>query len=1085
MSKKKKKKHLKDFRKDECKRDPEKLSEYLNKYGDSGSAQPYDKALYDPQIKTLSLPLSEEISSLPQGTVFDIGCGNGILLKRLVEINAFRDSSWIYFATDYEEKIKDVLKLAVDIRMHRRCEACELEKFYSEWPNANLAPKPYVAVIRNVFHEIDIYETAKLLHHVVNNFQKRDILFVQDLEVFPVGERGNACWLSNFFNNVLNGIGFKSHCIEEPTLKGNRWFTAMATRDDTTAPDYDTVRKIILSERTNQYKHWLELGWLVPDDQVSRDIRIAKVDFDLQCAALHKQLRKVQPDKIGPMTKEQQSKIVKELFSQQLRSFTTLSYSPIKPPRSFRDRKQEQNKLEEFLRDDSSVVIVRGGPFTGKTVLVQEVLSHRAYEKQIAEVDIQYTSSVWNLIEQFLSSIGYKISYELISGLPNISFSDIKDEIEHFVTNISDKIIVGIDHFERLLNYSSKIADNEIKEFLEIIVNAPKSKLILTTRRDPNLDFINPDKFSPNKPYVVGRFPEGTYVVNVLDDFVDRVQIGIKEYPEELLNVIDRHPYLTVLSGMIIKKEGKECLENEEFLYLVKNRLREELLSRVVDERTRPLIEFLSKLRIAVPIQMLESLAGKDSVKAAVEDCLIYDVYDYARRDLYRGIGVFRNYGRDEDSLDLSQEFIKDKTEEEKRSHESIAQCYAKLYREDKDPRWVRELYYHTIIAGEPEKIKEFGVVYVGEIFWAGDFWFKVAKKYKDALWAFLLVHKLGLKNDFTQMRLAGCLMRVQEPDKEKEGEDLYKKLIQEDDQSRSFKTSYIDSLLHLKRYSDALDRLNEYGFEGEGDAWIIHEYGRAYFGLHQYRKAVEAFEKQLKLQQDAFVYDILARAYHKLGDDDNMSRVLSEGLNRHKTNKRLILTHASKMILSVNPDVYRPAFSILEDLMRNYPTDGRILQQYCKLLCKDGRVSDARDLWEKYRNRIFPEAYRLSIHIEILSGEKKWGKAIEQLKEISPDDEHLVGRKRKVYLLWARSETDEMKSREIAINGLNVRMDVALENNIPIMVTSARLAKIAGNTDEFQRITEKIDETNSRIADMLIHEDEKLLYWEDDLAVI
>lgn len=1065
-------------------RTTEQLLKYLENYGDSESIQSNLDAFYDPQLKSLSLPLSVELGKQNEGTIFDIGSGKGILLNKLTQIAEFADSNWLYFAVDYEEQIEKVLELSATLRIHRRCEALPLDAFYSAWPLQKIAPKPYISVIRNVFHEMDIEKTSQLLSLIISNFDENDTLFVQDLEVFPVGERGNACWLSKFFKEVLESIGFMVNVVEEPTAKGNRWFTLRAALSSQITRDIESVKKAVLRERTNQYIYWNELGWLKPDDGKLRDFRVAQLDFDLQCAALHKELRKYDPLKFPALSNEQQNQITRKSIARQLLAVPNVMATSIEPPRSFRDRKQEQNKLETFLRDDASLMVIRGGQKTGKTILAYEVLSHRAYEKQPVSIDIQYSSSVWNILEQFLHGTGVRLSFNLIKDAKNINFRELLEDLHIFIKQVADKIVIVVDHFERLLNFDDQVADTDIRDFLSLLVNAPGAKIIITTRREPNMPFINTERFTKQSIFPMGRFPEGDYVKNVLDDFVDRSKIGLDEYPSKLFEAIDRHPFLAVIAGIFIKKYGVANACDDTFLDLVRNRLRDELLNRIVDENSLQTIEILSLVRIPIPRPMLSALSSQTSVQAAEQDCLVYRVHDKSRNDLIAGIGAFRKYSKDIDDLELTGEFVSDMKDEEMKRHKNIALWYYKLYREDREPRWIREFYYHTMLSGDVAAIEDFGVVYRDEVYWCGEYWFLKLKKYKEALWAFRLVHKLGMINDSTEMRLASCLMRSGEFSKIKEGEQLYGTLVdryKDDYRSFRFKTSYISALLYLKEYQKALDKLQEFNIKEDHSDWITHEYGRSYLGLHRYNEAVQAFERQLVSVKDVYVYDVLARAYHKLGDSDNVERVLAEGMKKHPEKSRLKLTFAAHLVLSLS-DSYKDAYPILEELYGLYPSDGRILQQYCKLLCRDDRVPEARKIWEKEKDKIRYEGYRIPILVEILIGEKKWKPALELLKNISGKDEHSVGLKKKVYLRWARAEMDPQLQANIALQGLEVPMAPSLQNNIPIMVTSARLSLIADERDEFLHILKIIEGINPKIADMLAREDDEPYYWEEDI---
>ena len=65
------------------------LLAYLGNYGEIESIQPASAAAFDSQLKNFSLFLATKIAAASAGAVLDIGCGEGILLKRLIEIDSF------------------------------------------------------------------------------------------------------------------------------------------------------------------------------------------------------------------------------------------------------------------------------------------------------------------------------------------------------------------------------------------------------------------------------------------------------------------------------------------------------------------------------------------------------------------------------------------------------------------------------------------------------------------------------------------------------------------------------------------------------------------------------------------------------------------------------------------------------------------------------------------------------------------------------------------------------------------------------------------------------------------------------------
>ena len=188
----------------------EELGRFFAGYGGPDGIQGSESAAVDPQVKNLSLTLATKIAATPQGTVLDIGCGKGVILRRLAEIDSFRQkAAWIYVGADFEENTEEVLRLAVELKLHRRVDAVPLDELYAGWVSSEIAPRPLLVVIRNVFHELSIDDTATLVAALAEQFTPDDLLVVQDLQVFPVAERKNACWNPQFFTKMLERCGFQ------------------------------------------------------------------------------------------------------------------------------------------------------------------------------------------------------------------------------------------------------------------------------------------------------------------------------------------------------------------------------------------------------------------------------------------------------------------------------------------------------------------------------------------------------------------------------------------------------------------------------------------------------------------------------------------------------------------------------------------------------------------------------------------------------------------------------------------------------------------------------------------------------------
>jgi len=1059
------------------------LENFLANYGKIEAAQENEDAIIDSQIKNLSLPLADAIAKSPSGSVIDIGCGNGILLRRLSEIKSFlKNNQWFYIGTDFQEKLKKIVDLAYDLGIHRRVDVINLDNLYASWLESLIYSKPLIVIIRNVFHELNINKTAELLYSLTTRLETNDLLIIQDINVFPIAERGNVCWISSNFVSLLEFCGFNCTWVDEPTSKGNRWFTLIARLNKRPAHNLKEISDSIILERKKQYEYWTQIDSVIPKDFERKNNQIALIDFDLQLAALQRQLVAINAIDVKNIKPIDEKRISKEIFAKNLIHYNSAILEkglfPLERPVNFRDRANSQDALESFLLSNNCVCVIRGGPFMGKTDLVAEVLTRRSHGRQIVLLDVQYTVTVWNLVEQFLAGIDCILPHDLLRNFTSTSFSDLTPSLSKLIASVGDKIIVVIDHFERLLDPNKIMQDAEIIEFIRLIASTPDSKVIITSRTLPNLSFFPRDLPIDNAQPPVGRFPQGKHVENVLDDFIDRATFGIQSYPEELIQSIDRIPYLTVLAAKIIRKEGPDALNDPHFIALIRNRLREELLQRVITDPARPALNIASFLRIPIPRSMFVGLVDKESVQEAEDIGLLYHTHDRYGHNFLSAVSTLRfQQDETEEYLDTGHydENANNKIDEQ---HYKISKWYERLYREEGDPRWIREAYYHAVSAGDTQALKQFGTIYRGELFWAGDYWFRVRKNFKASLDAFIAAKKLGLHTYRTDLRIAACMFRCK---RVKEGEELYNELFEKYNNAKGAKTSYIDSLLYVYDFRSAIDKLHEFNLPMTENAWVAHQYGRAYFGLRHYRESLNAFKVSLNLRGEAIDYYSVARSHHRLGERENVGMILSKGINLFQKNFRLKLSYASHLIQTGEFETRGLAEKYLHELHDIDRFHGGVLQQLCKLLCSAGRSQEAIQLIGNDYSQIFPESYRLPINTEILMTQGRWNEAVSKLENIPEDDEHLVGLKKKVYLRWAQAEVLPETIQQIAIRGLNTPMSPVLNTNIPIMVTSARLALIGEDNNAFQDILNIIKEINPNIAESLIQEETSLHYWDDD----
>ena len=1065
------------------------LYEFLSGYGLPDPMQDPSAAEFDNQIKNLSTHIADRLQAAPNGTIADVGSGRGVLLQRLASIDAFKNRpGWLYLAIDFRTNHDEVLTRAVELRIHRRVDVLDLTDFQAQ-SRPNLMEeyaRPLFFVCRNVIHELDIPETAALIHNLSAYCLEGESVVLQDLQVFPAAERGNACWQPQPLRQVLEFSGFDTTHVEESTRRGNRWFTILGARSSRETPSLEAIKSTIIERRRQQYEFLSTAKEMLPGDMEARNRTIAAIDLDLQVAALQKQLAEARAHGVSSQAESQQGKVVEASLQSQLKRFdpATLASAFATIPRfdGFRDRAHSQDALQDFLLSNSQVAVIRGGPFMGKSVLAAEVLHRRAHHRHGIVIDVGATSTVWNLLERYIAAVGCKVSFGLVRSYREVKYSQIRGSVQAFVQNVAAVTVVVFDHFENLVDPGGSLPDEEIRFFLSDLAENTAAKVVLTTRRVAKLSFLPSTVIVDESQPVVGRFPRGEHIHNVLDDHINRALLGLTDYPDELIRAIDRLPYLAAIAGRLIQHEGPRSLQDESLLELMRRRLRTELLQRVATRSAEPALRAVSLLRGPVPRGMLVDIAGEEAVTEAENLGLVYSVWDYNRDDLVAGAAVLLSRREEEDLEDPDQ--LQQADNRSTREHADIADLYEHLYRNDMDPRWIRECYYHTLASGKVSHVSNFGAAYRGELFWAGDYWFRRRRDYRAALAAFRAAKRLGLNSYTSELRLAACLMRANETS---EGEERYRDLLDHFPEQRGAKTSYVDSLLAINRHRDALEKLREFGFDTGTSDWIAHQFGRAYLGLHKYQAAVGAFEAELKLaaRPRPITYLNLSTAYRRLGRGRDVARVLRKGLRRYPNSFGLRVRYAAHLIQAGEVHERIEAEGMLRDLLDSSPGSGRALQQLCKLLRIERRGADAREILEQQERDIYPEHYRKPINVEVLMAEERWEDALSELGHVSASDEHLTGLKKKIYLYWAHSEYVE-DPEEIAQRGLQVPVDASLQSNVPLLVTHTRLAHIACADEELATSLKRLQEVNEEVARTLEDEfdsDDMLLWYFDDDA--
>ena len=460
------------------------LMKYFETYEVGDKVQASENAYYDNQIKCFRLHLVENISKNKSGTIIDLGCGKGVLLQALLNIEEFKNNTkWLYCGVDNSEHIKIVNDLAFKNNMNRRVELCTLDDFYNKDIEELNLQNPYIFVCRNVLHELSIDESTLLIEYLLHNLGN-GTLYLQDLTNFKIGERGNVCWDSDILRDLLINLGFNIIKQDDISHSRSKWFTAIVTLQKSIILKTKEIEEMILKAKVQLYRKKLK------DFEKKRDSSIETIDEDVQLASLVNQISKKGVQVNLPKS---QNEYLVNTFKAAINSFNKdkIPTSYLEGKKDFRDRAHAQDWLGTILQNTKGRGLLTGGSSIGKSYLLNEVLARRSHGKSTIIIELYKTSNVWSIIEQLLDKLGIKLRTEIVAQFTDISFSSVRNTLKQVFADIGDRIILVIKHLENLLNVDGFFSDVEIRDLIEDITNSNINCVIYSSKCKCKNAFFN------------------------------------------------------------------------------------------------------------------------------------------------------------------------------------------------------------------------------------------------------------------------------------------------------------------------------------------------------------------------------------------------------------------------------------------------------------------------------------------------------------------------------------------------------------------------------------------------------------------
>ena len=1008
------------------------IVDYIETYTEIELVQDAVEGDADPQLSTISTLIGVQMDAAPEGALVDIGSGGGTLLQRM-SARLLESTSWQYVPIDVEDKVDEVAKLARKLKLGQRTSPTTIEEFAAE-PVAVDGRKLYVC--RNVLHELRIDEAAAMVANVCRDFAEGDVLLVQDLLRLPKGERHHHCWLATLLRDAMRAIGFTKVTLDVVSSRsGNQWFNLHVSGLEG-RPDAARIRAALLAARRGQWDIWARLA--MPDDNLPKRLGpIEEVDLDLQFASLTRELR--EEGLTVALDADTQRRVrVNELVGriEELADGPLPQGAVVESPTHFRERGQQLTQAEDFLRSTSRLALVHGGPGTGKTTFIDQVLANRLYSKVLVRVDLRAARGVWPVLERILSQLGLNLDAEVLSVLDDLSYAQVHAAVGRLLNRFAAKMVFVFENVDEALNSNQRFSDQQLKSLLGQVIGKNGAKVIVSSRRDYVPHELN-DPAGNIPPVVVtmNRYGSDDTVVNVLDDYFDRAGNGIERYPQPLIAAIDRHPLVAALAGRILAAEGEIVITDETFLRELKRRLRGELLARLMDEASRPAVEVAGELRVPVPATLLERLVTRESIHQARASDVIYSVPDRRWNELLRSLGLFKKRDGAE-AMPTSQE-IEDR---DGIDHSRIADAYLDLYRIDDDPTWIRESHYHRMLDGGAARMKAgVGTYYRTELIASANYCFERRRDFRTALDLYNAAARIEPLDEAAAMWRASCLVRTRKVD---EGNAEYRRLVTGYPSNLGMKRSHVDALLAVDEFEAARGRLVEYGLKEAQHDWHAQQWGRVELGLHRYERAIEIFARlRERNASDPYVVTYLARALQQFGDLAGAIAVLERGRGDFPHNVSIATSLAANLERSRRQD--GRAKDMLKTLFEEGAGNARAALSLVRILRREGDVDGMTKVVRRLAKAEVVRSMRPIVHMtntELLMAQGRPDAAASYIREHLTEDESpglLIDA-----LLDAADSAGDPDEREAPLReAAEVPVPDRLRHNVPVQVDRAKLA--------------------------------------------
>jgi hypothetical protein len=265
------------------------LSKVIDGLSNPPEAQSASGKPGDPQVAALEEYLITKNFD-ENDIVVDFGSGTGILARlfgKLIDQNYILPH---YLAVDKSDELD---KLSLPASIHNISKKYTTKQFLDiELPRNKQNIK--LVVIRNVFHELDIRETARLVTLLNEHLEKPAEIYIQDIENLSHPERAKAGWYLHLFQEFFSNLGIKSRKVQRNSYSGTPWFT-LILEPNSTSIDLDKAVDICAQARYRQFSQIATKLKRVVQGEYGEDTLPEYLSLTNEYAGIGLQLQDVKP----------------------------------------------------------------------------------------------------------------------------------------------------------------------------------------------------------------------------------------------------------------------------------------------------------------------------------------------------------------------------------------------------------------------------------------------------------------------------------------------------------------------------------------------------------------------------------------------------------------------------------------------------------------------------------------------------------------------------------------------------------------------------------------------------------------------